>query len=111
MTLKQKLQLPSPSWLLFGLILLVIIGAAKLIMWLTPIIAIGIAKLIVWIAPLIWALVAQLATMTWYAVVFVAAALCAVVAYWWRTRKQTKLYEDIRNGTVLIINPESEVVN
>lgn len=90
MSLKNKLALPSPKWLLFGLVIVVAIGVAKLLMWLTPLLVAGIVKLVLWVAPL-----------AWQACIYAAAALCAVVVLMWRRRQQRQLHKVVASGNVI----------
>lgn len=109
LTLKEKLALPTPKWLIIALVALAIIGISKLVMWLVPVALTVVTKLVLWLAPIAWAIVAWLATNLWQALIWLAAAICAYVAFEWRCKKQRELYRDLRNGTA-IISAEYEVV-
>lgn len=95
MTLRQKLSLPDPKWLLFGLFLLIIVGIAKLVVWIVPLLTAAIVKLTMWIAPI-----------AWQAIIAVAALVCAMVAMAWRLYKQRKLYEDVMAGSTFVFDAE-----
>lgn len=98
MTLRQKLSLPAPQWIIFGLILLIIIGTVKLVVWLVPLLTAAVVKLAMWITPI-----------AWQAIISVAALVCAMATLAWRLRKQRKLYEDVIAGTVIIYDAEYTV--
>lgn len=98
MTIREKLQLPSAKWLLFGAIILVIIGIVKLAMWFVPLAFAGIVNLTVWLGPI-----------AWQGIIALAAMICAVFAVAWRLRRQRKLYEDVLSGTAIILNAEYSV--
>ena len=98
MTLREKLQLPSAKWLLFGAIVLIIIGIAKLFMWIVPLTAAAVVKVGMWLAPI-----------AWQGIITIAAMTCAVFALAWRLRKQRKIVEDVLAGTVIIFDAEYSV--
>ena len=98
MTLQEKLSLPAPKWLLFGLIILIVIGVAKLLMWFVPLVAAAAIKIVLWVAPIGWQLILAFAAFT-----------CAVIAMAWRLHKQRKLYEDVMAGTTILLDAEYSV--
>ena len=101
LTLKEKLSLPSPKWLLLGVAILVIVGTAKIFMWLVPIAASGIVDTLTWLIIIIANIIMWIMPYIWQSIIFCAAIICAMIVFLWRSYQAKQLQRDLESGYII----------
>ena len=101
MTLREKLSLPAPQWVLFGAILLIVVGITKILMWIVPIAASGMVDALTWLILIMANVVMWLMPYIWQSIIFCAAGVCAIIVFLWRHYQLRRFEKDLASGYVI----------